>query len=419
MEDQRNHGGDQQEMNQANGYVERDKTQDPRDQQNEEQSKQHLLRTPAISMASGSPKDDPKQNPSLVLCLTAVRGATIAQSIVGMSGVVEIVGKSHTVQLFGIPLIGVSGENAKKLLFTVVFIVLVLLIGRVLRLMSKALFGHREGRINFWTSQAIRILIAVVLITGMVSIWFNNPTQLGQAAAFITAGLAIASQRVITAVSGYLIVLRGKTFNVGDRIMMGGVRGDVISLGFMQTTIMEMGEPPGEQGDAPSMWVASRQYTGRIVTVTNDKIFDLPIYNYTREFPYIWEEMRIPIPYTADFSRAEQIVLESVRRHTKKISELGEDALNELERRYVVKRADLEPRVFYRLTDNWIEMAARFLVEDHGIRAVKDQISRDMLAQLNEAKIGIASGTYEVVGMPELKVRIASGNPPPAGGNPS
>lgn len=74
----------------------------------------------------------------------------------------------------------------------------------------------------------------------------------------------------------------------------------------------------------------------------------------------------------------------------------------------------VEPRVFYRLTDNWIEMAARFLVEDHGIRAVKDKISRDILALLDEAKIGIASGTYEIVGMPELKVRIASGNPPPA-----
>jgi hypothetical protein len=43
---------------------------------------------------------------------------------------------------------------------------------------------------------------------------------------------------------------RGKNFHVGDRIVMGGFRGDVISVGFMQTVIIEMGQPPGEQADA-------------------------------------------------------------------------------------------------------------------------------------------------------------------------
>ena len=323
-----------------------------------------------------------------------------------MNGILQLVGSSHTVQLFGVPLVGVNAQNLKKLLLTVVFIALVLLVTQLLRSLARSLFGRREGRARFWTAQGIRLITAALLIIGIVSIWFNNPAQLGQFAAFVTAGLAIASQRVITAVSGYFIILRGKTFNVGDRIMMGGVRGDVIGLGFMQTTIMEMGQPPGEQGDQPSMWVHSRQYSGRIVTVTNDKIFDFPIYNYSRDFPYIWEEMHLPIPFAGDYRKAEQIILEAVRRHTRRISDLGAEAIQKLESRYAVKREELDPRLFYTITDNWIEMAVRFLVEDHGIRAVKDAISRDILAGLNEAGIGIASGTYEVVGMPELKVHL-------------
>ena len=87
------------------------------------------------------------------------------------------------------------------------------------------------------------------------------------------------------------VVLGGNTFTVGDRITMGGVRGDVIALTFTQTKIMEMGQPPAVQGADPAMWVRSRQFTGRIVTVTNDKVFDEPVYNYTREFPFIWEEI--------------------------------------------------------------------------------------------------------------------------------
>jgi small-conductance mechanosensitive channel len=60
---------------------------------------------------------------------------------------------------------------------------------------------------------------------GLVSIWFDDPTRLTTALGLVTAGLAFALQRVVTAVAGYLIILRGKTFNIGDRISMGGVRG--------------------------------------------------------------------------------------------------------------------------------------------------------------------------------------------------
>ena len=151
---------------------------------------------------------------------------------------------------------------------------------------------------------------------GLVSIWFDDPTRLTTALGLVTAGLAFALQKVVTAFAGYFVILRGRTFNVGDRITMGGVRGDVIALGFIQTTIMEMGQPPSVQNADPAMWVRSRQYTGRIVTVSNAKIFDEPVYNYTREFPYIWEEMTLPITYTADRARAERILLEVAGRHT-------------------------------------------------------------------------------------------------------
>jgi len=328
-----------------------------------------------------------------------------------MADLVQVVGHDRTLQVLGIRLIGVSAENGKKLLFTVAFIAIVILLNRLLKLILRAIVGEKLERVRFWSHQGIRLLTAVVVLVGLVSIWFNNPAQLGSAAAFVTAGLAIASQRMITAFAGYLIILRGKNFNVGDRIVMGGVRGDVIALGFMQTTIMEMGQPPGEQADAPSMWVAARQYTGRIVTVTNDKIFDTPVYNYTSRFPYIWEEMHLPIPYNADRQRAEQIILDAARRYTERMAELGEDALLELERRYMIQRTDLEPRVYFRLTDNWCEMSVRFIVDSHKVRDVKDRMSRAIIDGLDAAKIGIASGTYEVVGMPELQVRLTEPRP--------
>jgi small-conductance mechanosensitive channel len=171
---------------------------------------------------------------------------------------------------------------------------------------------------------------------------------------------------------------------------------------------MEMGQPPTVQSADPAMWVQARQYSGRIVTVTNAKLFDEPVYNYTRDFPYIWEEIHLPVAYGADRKRAEEILLEAARKHTTKVADLSEDSLLELERRYAVRRSDLNPQVFYRLTDNWLELSVRFIVEDHGIRDIKNAMSRDILDALEKAGIGIASGTYEIVGFPTVKVQMVT-----------
>ena len=329
-----------------------------------------------------------------------------------MGNILQFVGPNGAVQLFGVKLVGINGANGRKLLFSIVFTAIVWLLSWGLGHLAGVILRQRSHRAAFWTRQAIHLLSAAFGLVGLCSIWFDNPARLATAFGLITAGLAFALQRVITAFAAYFVILRGKTFNVGDRIVMGGVRGDVIELGFIQTTIMEMGQPPTVQSADPAMWVQARQYTGRIVTITNDKIFETPVFNYTREFPFIWEETLIPITYDTDLKRAEQIMLDAVRSHTVKIGELGESFLVELERRYFLKRSEFEPRVFVRLTDNWVELSARFLAHDHGVRELKDKISREMLERFKDAGIGIASGTYQIVGMPPISVKLESVSPP-------
>jgi len=151
---------------------------------------------------------------------------------------------------------------------------------------------------------------------------------------------------VIVSFAGYLILLRGRVFSVGDRITIGGVRGDVVELGFMQTTVMEMGEAPGEQAAPPAVWVSARQHTGRLVRVTNDRIFDSPVYNYTREFPFLWEEIHLPVKFDADRARAERILLDAARRHTAPIAERARPMAQAFARRYPLRETpDVEPHV--------------------------------------------------------------------------
>ena len=309
-------------------------------------------------------------------------------------------------EVFGIKLLGVNAANGQKLLLTLVLIVIVWLLQRVFKSIArKAIRGRRHERILFWTRQGINLATAMILLLGLLSIWFDDPTRLATGVGLVTAGLAFALQKVVTSVAGYFVILRGNTFNVGDRISMGGVRGDVIALNFIQTTIMEMGQPPSVQTAEPAVWVKSRQYTGRVVTVTNDKIFDEPVYNYTRDFPYLWEEINIPITYTDQRDRAEQILLECAERYTVQISEMSQEALQAMRKRYFVQMTDLSPKVYYRITDNWLELSVRFVVKEHGIRDMKDVMSRDILKAFDQAGIGIASATYDIVGFPPIRVQ--------------
>ena len=308
-------------------------------------------------------------------------------------------------QLFDVTLIGATPENLRKLLLTVALIAGAFVITWLLRSLLRQFIGSRGGtRFHFWARQAVSLVIAAITIIGIASIWFDDPARLATALGLVTAGLAFALQRVITAVAGYFVILRGKTFNVGDRIVMGGVRGDVIALSFMQTKIMEMGQPPPVQSDEPAMWVKSRQFTGRIVTVTNDKIFDEPVYNYTDEFAYVWDEITIPIHYDADRVRAETILLDAAQAHARTCKSLGDDEVLRLRQRFGIEIGDVDPRVYWHFGQDWLELSVRFLSPDHGTRDIKDRMTRQILAAFEADGIAIASTSYEITALPPLRI---------------
>ena len=199
--------------------------------------------------------------------------------------------------------------------------------------------------------------------------------------------------------------MRGNTFTVGDRITMGGVRGDVIALTFTQTKIMEMGQPPAVQGADPAMWVRSRQFTGRIVTVTNDKgLRRAGLQLHTRVSVHLGGNDGAHFRIALIERGPRQSCSACVAEEAKALDRDSEPVRHALEKRYFISLDDLTPRVFYRLTDNWLELTVRFVVREHGIREVKDTIARAVIRNFDEAGIEIASATYEIVGVPPLRV---------------
>lgn len=204
-----------------------------------------------------------------------------------------------SLRIFDVTLVGVNPTTGYKLLMTIGLIVIVLLLRKVLLMIGRrTLGGDIADSRRFWARQGIYVVTAIILTLGIFSIWVTPGTDISTGIGLLSAGLAFALQRVILSFAAYFVILRGDTFGVGDRITMGGVRGDVVRLGFLKTTVMEMGQPPSVADEDPAVWVNSRQYTGRLVTITNGVIFSEPVYNYSRDFPTSGRRSQCPSPTT-------------------------------------------------------------------------------------------------------------------------
>ncbi len=88
------------------------------------------------------------------------------------------------------------------------------------------------------------------------------------------------------------------------------------------------------------------------------------------------------------------------------VEEVRGPAAKHVRERFSIDIDDVEPRTFVRLTDNWIELTVRFLAMAHGVREVKDRMSRELLREMNAAGIDVASATYDIIGLPPVRVEI-------------
>lgn len=274
-----------------------------------------------------------------------------------------------------------------RLVTTAVVLAVALPVAALLGRLAARRGGDPYARYYLRKSARYAVLVATLIILAIV--WRPFAGRIGVVLGLIAAGVAFAMQEVIGALAGWASVLTSRQYHVGDRIQMGGVRGDVLDITPLRTKLLEIGG-----ADTEDSWVRARQYTGRIVSVSNKAVFSEPVYNSSAAFDYLWEELALPVPYRQDWRLAERILHDEAERAS--ASADARTAMAEMRRRYPVGRADVEPRVFVRATDNWVELSARFVVPVRDARRVKDEMTRRVLHRFEEAGLSVASATQEV-----------------------
>jgi small-conductance mechanosensitive channel len=241
---------------------------------------------------------------------------------------------------------------------------------------------------------AVRNVLAVVGFMVIALIWLPTGANLTTALGIVGAGLAIASQEMIGSLAAGVNIALGNIYHIGDRVRVGDVVGDVMDISLMRTTVMEVGE-----------WVKADQYTGRVVTVANRMVWVSPVYNFTQHWGYLWDEITLPITYESDWQRAAEVMLEHGQTYTEELQADAEAKLRKMIDLYPLKDTKVEPTLYLAMTDNWIELTLRFVVDAQERRRVKDKLHRDLLQHIQaEEKIAVASTTIEIVGFPPLEL---------------
>ncbi len=118
--------------------------------------------------------------------------------------------------------------------------------------------------------------------------------------AFVSAALIYVMQEPLLNLVGWVILVSMSLFKLGDRIEMNNTRGYVVEITPMNTTIREFGGVL--YGDS---------FTGRYVTIPNSHILKGNVFNYTKDTPFIWDQLVLNVTYESDVKLAERLLFDA------------------------------------------------------------------------------------------------------------
>ncbi|MGB4845360.1 MAG: mechanosensitive ion channel domain-containing protein [Ferruginibacter sp.] len=211
------------------------------------------------------------------------------------------------------------------------------------------------------------------------------------------AGIAFALQEVIASVAGWLSIILGRLYKTGDRVQLGGIKGDVMDIGVLRTTIMETGQ-----------WVDGDLYNGRIVLVANSFVFKEPVFNYSGEFPFLWDEIKIPIQYGSNYTMANEIILNAGKAIAGDLTSQSREMWVSLQQKYRLEDSQTESMVSLIANDNWVEYTLRYVVSYKRRRLTKTELFTRILTDIEatNGEIKFASATFQLVEGSEIKVSM-------------
>ncbi|QHI39125.1 Small-conductance mechanosensitive channel [Kordia antarctica] len=261
---------------------------------------------------------------------------------------------------------------------------------RVLKNGAVKLVNDNETKYKF--RKLVSFLGYIAFFIGLMFIFNTKFSGIGTALGVAGAGIAFALQEVIVSVAGYITIFTGRFFKVGDRIKLGSVKGDVIDIGLLRTTLMEIGD-----------WVNGDLYNGKMVRVANSFVFKDPVYNYSGDFPFLWDELIVPVKTNSDFKYTKELFENILKEELGDFANNSQAAWDKMIGEYNIENAKVQPMVTMLFNENWITFTLRYVVDFKSRRITKSNLSEKILSAINASngKVEVASAAIEITAFPK------------------
>jgi small-conductance mechanosensitive channel len=274
---------------------------------------------------------------------------------------------------------------AKNILIIIIVMLVVLFLSNIIKRILPRYIKDTNSRyrVRKFVSYTSYFLIIILILTIYSSKLSGLTVFLGIAG----AGVAFALQEIITSIAGFIAISTSNFYHVGDRIQLGGIVGDVVDIGILRTSIMQVGD-----------WVKGDLYNGKMVQISNSFIFKDPVYNYSGEFPFLWDEVQIPIRIESDVDYALTTFLKILNDVQGDYAKEAKTHWQKMTERLMIEDAKVEPMVTMTFDENWTTFTLRFVVDYKMRRSTKHLIFYKVLDAVKNSggKLSIATSSMEI-----------------------
>lgn len=188
-----------------------------------------------------------------------------------------------------------------------------------------------------WLVQSRNALILLLLL-GLALIWAEELRMLTLSIVAIAVAFVVATKELILCMTGSILKMTSRSFNIGDRIQIRDFRGDVIDQNFLATTILEVG--PGR---------ITHQRTGRMAVIPNALFLSEPLINESYTHDYILHVFTVPFRREDDWRGAMEALLASANRHCAPYLDEVRRHMEQLSRQRGLDIPTADPRVTIQL----------------------------------------------------------------------
>jgi small-conductance mechanosensitive channel len=234
----------------------------------------------------------------------------------------------------------------------------------------------------------------------LFAFWFvlgGGSVFAGLTAGLVGGALIIVLQEPILNVVGWAILVTQQIYKLGDRIEINGVRGYVVAIHPMNTTLREFGG-----------WMLGDTFTGRYVRVPNRQVLAGNVFNFTKDTPFIWDELVMNVTYESDLKAAERHILEAAEEVVGDLMRENRELVRErYEFRDLKSYMIEEPTLRWRAQESYVALMLQYFVPAFRRRYYRSEITKRVLEKFQtDPMVHIAYPHLQVVPSPYAALRL-------------